>query len=217
MAEPLWKRLGYATEWKYRVAKAQEQGYSQAEYDRERRNQKAQAQGFTSDKSRRKYQRRVRGRSFEFETERFERLSFQSEERKKLKSTVLREWGLTEAQFNDIRRENRQWSAMNNGTRWASIQLYDSFLDGREDDWSEQRVGYILSYHAAMVNNRTNYDSLKDNKDWYKNGTLARKVGNASQYFYLVKYAKVMSVDEFEARYGRGAIVAANRQGRVKP
>lgn len=217
MADPKWRRLGYATEWQYRVARAKELGYSQAAYDRERREQRAQAEGFVSANSRARYKRRVKGRVFEHEYERFERLSFQSEERKKYKSTQLASWGVTEAQLNKIRSENRKWSAENAGTRWAAIQLYDEFVDGREADYSDDRIGYILAYHAAMVNPRKNYDSLKDNPKFYRNGPHARKVGNASQYYYLVKYAKVMSVDEFEARYGRGAIVAANRQGRVKP
>lgn len=215
MAEPLWKRLGYATEWKYRVAKAQEQGFSQAAYDRERREQKAQSQGFTSAAARKRYQSRVRGRTFEGETERFERMSFQSEERRKLKAVQLRRFGLSEAEFNTVRRENAAWSAANAGTRWASIQLYDEFIDGRENDWSDQRVGYILAYHAAMVNRKTNYEALPDNKNFYKNGPMGRKraprnQAGASQFYYLVKYGKKMSIDEFEARYGRGGIVAAN-------
>lgn len=217
MAEPKWKRLGYASEWKYRVAVAQEQGYSQAKYDRERREQKAQSEGFTSASARARYKRQVRGRSFEGETERFERMSFQSKDRKRFRDTQLQSWGLDEKAFDKIRSENRKWSAANAGTRWASIQLYDEFVDSRESDYSDDRIGYVLAYHAAMVNKRKNYDSLKDNPKFYRNGPQGRKIGNASQYFYLVKYAKVMSVDEFEARYGRGAIVAANRQGRVKP
>lgn len=217
MAEPKWKRLGYATEWKYRVAVAEERGFSQAKYDFERRTQKAQTEGFTSASARKRYRKQVQGRTFEGETERFERFQFQSKERKRFKELQLKKFGVTEEQFDKVRRENARWSATNAGTRWTAIQLYDEFIDSRDNDWSDQRIGYVLAYHAAMVNKRTNYDALKDNPNFYKNGPQARKRGNAAQYYYLVKYAKVMSVDEFEARYGRAAIVAANRQKEVKP
>ncbi len=212
---PLWKRLGFETEWKYRVAKAQEQGFSQAQYDQERRQQKARAEGFTSASSRKRFQAQMREKKPTGNEDYFYRLTFQSEERKKLRDVQLRRYGISAKRFDEIRAENRKWSAANNGTRWAAIQLYDEFIDDRENDWSDDRIGYILSYHAAMVNKATNYESLPNNPKHYKNGPIGRKKmeknrKGASQFFYLVKYAKVLSVDEFEARYGRGAIVAAD-------
>lgn len=136
-----------------------------------------------------------------------DRLEFQ-------KRKILQFFGISEKRFNEIRKENQQyhqeWGLLNR----PSIYIYDEGKDFDLDNWSEERVGYILAYNSAVVNSKTNfwsnqtkYKRVKDaNGKWRyikeferRNGKIITK---ANQYWYLVKYAQLMDAAEFGERYG---------------
>lgn len=172
-----------------------------------RANIRAKSEGFRNAKERREY----------LKTPRRNRDKFQ-------RDAILDYFGISLGRFNQIRRENRHWFDEYGMLQHSEINVYNMEIDEAVDDWSERRVGYIISFHAAVVNPRTNYDSLqrtwvRGNKKTGNKGYSQRRtddhgkiVTNASQYFYLVKYAQLMSVDYFESRYGRAAIVEALRK-----
>jgi hypothetical protein len=185
-----------------RAQRGQQRDYA-LEY--ERRNIRSQGRGFLSYSDERRYRTQAAKSTTALAPEAYQ------------KQRALHHFGISERKFNDVRRENKAWSRTNLSSQWTQINTYDERLDMEVHNWSINRVGYILAYHGAIVNPNTNYDSLKNNPKFYKRGPFARKLGNAEQYFYLVKYARIMQADEFEARYGRAAILAAYAQGEVKP
>lgn len=123
---------------------------------------------------------------------------------------VLAHFKISRAQFDRIRAANRKWDRENPSMQWTKINTYDRDVDANVHNWSQNRVGYILAFHAAIVNPKTNYDSLtKDGRRILKNG---KRVTNKSQFFYLVKYTNLMQVDEFEARYGATVVKEASTE-----
>ena len=128
------------------------------------------------------------------------------------KERVLAHFGITESQLTRIRSENRKYNYP--GVLYAVINTYNLDLDKAVHDWSMRRIGYILAFHSAVVNPKTNYESLtRDHKREIVNG---KPRTNTSQYYYLVKYTGYMSSDEFESRYGF-AVAREARRGEVKP
>lgn len=153
-----------------------------------RREQLARQRGFVSSSQERRVKKQgLTGKALE------------AQQRK----AMLKLFGMSEAQFNRIRKENRLWAREYPMLQYTAINTYDMAVDGAIHDWSEQRVGYIIYFHAAIVAPATNYDSLKPNPRYYKGGPYGRKEMTKEQFYYLVKYANIMSVNEYEARYGR--------------
>lgn len=143
------------------------------------------------------------------------------------RARILAHFGITKRRFDEIRRENRNWTQEYAQLQYSAINTYNAATDARIHDWSEQRVGYIIAFHAAIVNNRTNYESLQSRKKvkidgkWKSIGVRkldknGRPYMNASQFYYLVKYTNLMSQSEFEARYGMTALREA-REETLKP
>lgn len=137
---------------------------------------------------------------------------------------MLDEFGFTRAQFEAIRKENLryQWE-WNDHVPFSIgvINTYDELLDADVNNFSYHRVGYIISFHSAVVDPRTNYESIP--KRWnpkaYKNkegkwrGRMERItsrsgkiVTDANQFKYLVEFSNLMSIDEYESRYGMTAV-----------
>jgi hypothetical protein len=199
------------------------------------RKARAQQRGFTSprtEQNARRVQRGIPARDYQLEREReqirahgagldtvAEYRSYRRAQRQG--ESAERDWTLSyfhisKSKLDRIRRENRQWSNRYAQLQWTKINTYDTFKDSDVHDWSPMRIGYIISFHAAIVNPKTNYESLKDNKKFYKSGPYSRKMGNRSQFYYLVKYTNIESVDEYEARYGTNS-VPANGSGVPTP
>lgn len=213
-----------------------------AEYERRKAN--AKARGFTSPRTEGKARLASKGRTrdYAYERERAEqraqhegyfnaaqrrRLRKQSAEPKALellrRAEVLNYFGISYSAFERIRRANRQWSKQYAQLQWTAINTYDIDRDRDVHNWSEQRVGYILSFHSAIVNPKTNHDSLylapkgtpRDAHGRPLDRT-GKRITNESQYFYLVKYTSLMQVNEFEARYGTN-VTSTAKTGKVKP
>lgn len=204
---------GFTSPRTQRTARERERGttaFSRAE-ERARAELRAREEGFLSVADRRKW------RAYSKEHPRASRAAWE-------KRRILEYFGITEKRFNEIRRENRQYSDHYGALHFTAIYEYDEDIDADVNNWSEQRVGYIISFHAAVVDPKTNYDSLP--REWRRGyrklgikGHAERKtddhgklITNTSQFFYLVKYARIMSIDEFEARYGRSAIIKAYKE-----
>ena len=191
-----------------------------AEY--QRRKAAAQSRGFTSPRTEQNARRVSKGRpprdyALERERQRIRAegagLDTVAEYRSYMKAKAQGEaaekkwtldyFGLSEAKFNRMRRANRHYSNAYAQLQWTAINTYDVDRDKDIHNWSPMRVGYIKYFNEAIVDPATNYESLKDNPRYYKNGPFSRKQMNKSQYYYLVKYTNLYQVNEFEARYGR--------------
>lgn len=82
----------------------------------------------------------------------------------------------------------------------TAINTYNQDID-IDNDWSEERVGYVVSFYRAIVDPQTNYDSLL-NPDGSRKIRNGKPVTNRWQANLLVKYSGLMDLDEFEVRYG---------------
>jgi hypothetical protein len=212
------KARGFASPYAERKARAQARGYSsprternarerargvKRDYalERERANIRAQARGFRTLRDQARYNKAVRDDP-ELDVKKWQ------------KREILAYFGISERKFNEIRRANKLWAKEYPMLQWTAINTYDTYLDKETSNWSERRVGYILSFYAAIVNPKTNHDALyllggkKTDRDekgrpvFREGGQLKRRT-NKEQFYYLVKYANLMQVDEFESRYGR--------------
>jgi hypothetical protein len=196
------RQRGYASPYAMRKASMERRGVKR-DYalERERSDIRANAEGFRNRKERAQYRREAASQP-----------TLNKEQWQKQKT--LSYFGISERRFNAIRRENKLWAREYPMLQWTAINTYNIDIDMDTHNWSEQRVGYILSFFAAVVNPKTNYDSLtKGRKRIYdKNG---KKRSNKSQFYYLVKYTNLMQVDEFESRYGK-QIVKDAKSGKVE-
>jgi hypothetical protein len=212
MAEPGKSKYARANE------RAQAAGFTSAYAQRKAR---AQALGFSSPRTQRTASEKKRGtkRDYAVERENAERRArgrgfLNAKEQREYKKTggtnpakwqkarTLAYFGISESTLNRYRRLNRNWSNEYAMLQNTAINTYDRTRDADVHNWSPDRVGYILSFYGAIVNPKTNYDSLKDNPKWYPKSAIGRKIMTDTQYRYLVQYTNLFSVNEFEARYG---------------
>lgn len=204
---------------------AQSRGFTNAYAERKARST---ARGYSSPRTERTARENARGnpRDYALERERLNTLSRtrgfmnRSEENKFRKSgnpdkekwqqaRTLAYFGISKSKFDKIRSENRHYGTdAYVALQWSAINTYDLYRDKDLHNWSPDRVGYILSFNAAIVNPKTNYDSLKDNPKYVKGGLQGQKIMNASQFNYLVIYTNIYQVDEYEARYGTNSVSA---------
>ena len=64
------------------------------------------------------------------------------------KARTLKKFGLTVAQLNKLRRQNRDYSLKTKSPRL----LYNLALDEDVNNWSNERIGYIKNYNDVFVN-----------------------------------------------------------------
>lgn len=148
---------------------------------------------------------------------------------KTMKRFMLDEFGFTEREFEGIRKNNLDYQFnWNDKVPFAvgQINSYDELLDAALDDWSYRRVGYIISFNSAVVDPRTNYDNIP--KRWVKKaykdkngkwrGEMKRITSRSgkivtkdNQFWYLVEFSGLMSIDEYESRYGMTAVQRARQ------
>ncbi|QOI67152.1 hypothetical protein SEA_MUFFINTHECAT_8 [Microbacterium phage MuffinTheCat] len=201
----------------------------------EERKAKAVAKGFTSPRAERKASEARRGVKRDYRAEReaakrkaqaegfrsvsdrqkFKALKTEDPKARELfqKQRVLAHFGISESKFNKIRAENRKHNYA--GVLYAVINTYDLQRDKDVHNWSMNRVGYIVAFHAAIVNPKSNYESLT--RDFKREIVNGKPKTNTAQWYYLVKYTGYMSPDEFESRYGIAVVREATKQGEVKP
>lgn len=202
------KALGFATPYDRRKARAKERGFSSPRTERTASEQRRNTpRDYALERERATIRARSRG---------FKSLSEQRRYNKQAgtdKAKALAYFGISENKFNTMRRENRHWSKEYPQLQWTAINTYDIDRDKAVHDWSLRRVGYIVYFNRAIVNPKTNYDSVS--KPFYRpNGRKGRKMDlkNATpeqrdaQFNYLVQYTGLMQVDEFESRYGARAV-----------
>lgn len=202
---PIWERLGYATRNQYRNAQVakitnpntgkpftsyrQYRDFRAAELgrprdtqlERERADIRARRQGFRSARDRQEKNRR-----------RAAALAVPAE-------VTLAKYGLTRSQFDRMRSANRKY---NFDGAYSAANTYDLDVDRDLKNFSDERVGYIVSFYHAVVDKKTNYWSLYDKKTKRRKQEYGFPMTNVWQRKYLVDYAHIMSIDEFEARYG---------------
>lgn len=171
-----------------------------AEY--RRRQERARAAGFTGYAQQRRYRRSVQRQEV------LDVPSFQA------RDAMLKRFNVTLSEFNRMREANmaharpkfENWNPKGDAAKRkkkalaAAIRLneYDVDLDADIDNWSERRVGYITSFHRAIVDPRYSYRAWKDGAG----NSADRKRRNRYQADLLVKYAEIMEIGEFERRYG---------------
>lgn len=148
---------------------------------------------------------------------------------------ALASWGITEREFRMMLTRNAEYSFPDilgkkpkskvSKTRMhqaISANSYDMDFGNNNADWSDARIGYVVTFFHAVVDPRTNYDSLLDERGqrrFRRSGGKSFPVTNKWQQLYLTKYGRsvssrsgmraaylehagIMSVDEFESRYG---------------
>lgn len=209
------QELGFASPYERRKARAQQFGY-RTPY------QRSIYEARKAPDSKRAYARRVelsqqRGFASPYQEKKARALGLTGDELKTWqKSQTLKYFGITEARFNAMRKANRAWAKEYPMLQWTEINTYNmtkdpaspkwAFSDANVNNWSIRRVGYIVSFYGAVVDPKTNYDSLttKDGKRIYVDG---RPKTNAEQFRYLVEYTGIMQIDEFESRYGSMAMI----------
>lgn len=205
---PIWERAGFANRNQYRNAQVakltnpdtgkaftsyrQYRDYRAKELgrprdtalERERSDIRARAQGFASARDR---QRKNRMRAAALAVP---------------PSETLAKYGLTMNQFNRMRSANRRYQFHG---AYSAANTYDLSIDKDLKNFSDERVGYIVSFYHAVVDKKTNYWSLYDKKTKRRRQEFGFPVSNEWQRKYLVDYARIMSVNEYEARYGHFA------------
>lgn len=204
--QPIWERLGFANRNQYRNAQAAKLTNPNT------------GKPFTSYRQYRDFRAAELGRPRDYQEERFRadlrarRQGFQSakdrqeKNRKRAaalarpKSEALAAWGISEYQFNRMRKANRDYQYHG---AYSAANTYDLTIDKDLKNFSDERVGYIISFFHAVVDKKTNYWSLYDKKTKRRRQEYGYPVTNVWQRRYLVDYAHIMSPSEFESRYGR--------------
>lgn len=203
---PIWERLGYTTRNQYRNAQAAkitnpETGKPFTSY-RQYRDYRAKELGRPRDYQEERFRADLRARRQGYASARDRQLKNRKrrEDLARPKSEALSAWGITESQFNRMRAANRKYQF---DGAYSAANTYDLTIDKDLKNFSDERVGYIVSFYHAVVDKKTNYWSLYDKKTKRRRQEYGYPVTNVWQRRYLVDYAKLMSPSEFEARYGR--------------
>lgn len=222
------RKRDYAAEYARRKARDIEAGTTPAVRRKAREQAAGKQRDYALEQERREIRSRGRGFTGLAEQRKY-RAAGLPEEPKAIeawrRTNVLAKFGLTKREFDRIRTENRNFVNWYGRQHYNDINTYNMGFDQEIHNWTEERVGYIVSFHGAIVNPATNYDSLvtkKKGKDgkWSNTRKLTRNgkpLTNAEQFFYLVKYTGLMTVNEFEQRYGNRAISEARGMGVPNP
>jgi hypothetical protein len=177
----------------------------QARYAREKA--RAKARGFNSPYQERKYRKQAKAAS--------ERGEAPAPVSQFVKFATLAKFGITEDQFNRMRKANR--AHIPEGRAKASIiQKYRLGVDRQTKNFSTERVGYIVSYYYAVANDNTNFYSITPSRRFMYEGTARLRKWREWQARYLVMYAGIYDIDVFDSRYGDGSYVGSIGKGEKK-
>jgi hypothetical protein len=131
------------------------------------------------------------------------------------KVATLTRFGISETEFNRMRRANRQHTP-EGGAKASKIQHYNLGLDRKTKDWSIGRVGYIISFYYAVANQDTNFYSISPSRRHMYEGTARLAKWREWQARYLVQYGGILDEDVFDSRYGDGSYVGSIGKGERK-
>jgi hypothetical protein len=215
------RQRNYKAEYAARKARAQAKGYTspRTENAAKRVSKGLPARDYGLESERARIRRESTGVDTDAEYRAYKRARSQGEAAEK--AWTLAYFGISARKFDAIRRENRAYKdwLQKNGTAMASAA--NTYLEERDKDvhnWSPMRVGYIVSFHGAVVNPASNWDSLPENKGKGARPGSGIKKMNKEQFYYLVYYSGIMSVPYFEARYGHQVVIdALTTKGKPKP
>lgn len=138
------------------------------------------------------------------------------------RTVALAAHGVTLTEFNRMRRENlahtpegtRHDGRPRTDTLAAAIQQYRVDVGEDARNWSDARVGYVVSYNRAVVNPETNFyapegiERLKNPAETFYDPDHPKPVPvkvrrwTETQFLYLVRYGGFESIEEFDDRYG---------------
>lgn len=116
----------------------------------ERRKIRAQGAGFSSPRE--KTAQRKSGKSLE---------EWQRDK-------ALAKRGISQVEFQRIRRQNKSWAKEHNNKRLAAINKYNVKADAAIHDWSDDRVGYIVSFNAMTVGGEALRETKPSTGSWYR-------------------------------------------------
>lgn len=199
-SEPIWKRQGYSSRNQYRSAKAREQVNP------------ATGKPFTSYRQQRDYQARAAGRQRDYTRERAsaDRLAqsrgYASSNQERSVKNAAKKFDVSWDTFNTMRRANRKhWSEVQRGNLPKKFPIYlHTYKEPSKADIGKW-VGYIVSYYHAIVDEKHNWDSVRDESGRWEmadvDGTLRPK-SDIWWYRHFVIYSDKRSVDYYETRYG---------------
>lgn len=218
------RKRDYAAEYAKRKARDQEQGTTPGRKRSAQRQATGKGRDYELERERRETRARGRGYSSLNEQTAYRRTG--GEESKSAieswrRTTILAKFGISKRQFDTMRRENRDYVTWYGRQHYSDINHYNISIDQDIHDWSEDRVGYVVSFHGAIVNPASNYRSLGRKHVKKADGTettvratnrQGKPITNAEQYFYLVKYTGLFTTNEFEQRYGIRVVREARAQ-----
>lgn len=135
-----------------------------------------------------------------------------------LRAAALTRHGITVEVFDAMRRRNVAHTPEGTGKDGRpgsqlarQIQTYRMDVDEDDHNWSDARVGYIVSFFWAVSSPATNYWSLSlREREAYSFLPEPKLVDpkvrkwTEKEYVYLVRYGGFMDVEEFDNRYGDG-------------
>lgn len=203
--KPIWERLGYSTRNQYRNAQVAKiinpkTGKGFTSY-RQYRDFRAAELGRPRDTALERERADIRARSQGYRSarDRQEKNRARRAALSRSKSEALAAWGISATQFDRMRSANRKYEYHG---AYSAANSYDLDIDRDLKNFSDERVGYIVSFYHAVVDKRSNYWSLYDKKTKRRKQQFGFPMSNEWQRKYLVDYAKIMSQNEYEARYG---------------
>ena len=138
----------------------------QLEY--ERRRIRAEARGFRSPREETQYKAAQKGRE-----KKQTLVNYRRQQTAKLtrysKTKILKKYGISEYKLNQIRKQNRAFSLKEGGNRPRLIYNLDVDIDTQ--NYSDERIGYIVNYNQVFVNPKQN----KNKRDREKYARLIEK------------------------------------------
>lgn len=206
-SEPIWKRLGFTTRNQYRNAKA-----------RESINPRT-GKPFTSYRQQRDQQARERGRVRDYaaERERANRLSqtrgYPSASKERSVKAELKARGISYDKFNWMRNQNRKhWAQIHGASKNLPNDFPVDYHRYREPSEKSGKffTGYVISYYHAIVDEKHNWDSVRDDEGLWEMEIATDSAGDKLVpksdpwwYQWLVVYGQIVSANYYQARYGR--------------
>lgn len=204
---PIWKRLGYRTQWQYRKAKAQS------------RINPETGKPFTGARQERDQRARARGQQRDYAAERARRdqlaqsRGFPSSNRETALKRAAQKAGITFDTLNDMRRQNRKhWSQVQGGGLPKEFPLHIHRYREPKNASAARFVKYVQAYYHAIVDPNHNWESQLGEDGRWKMSEKRTSAGMAVTpdfdkwwYVYLVEAMEApeaYSEAYFEARYG---------------
>lgn len=163
---------------------------------RQERDYRAKAAGKPRDTS------RERQRSDELARSR----GYESANRERAVKNALKKWSVDYGMFNAWHRANRQhWQEVKRGNLPKKFPTYLHEYNPPKNASAPEWVGYIVSYYRAIVDEKHNWDSKRDDTGRWRmtevNGAIVPE-SDIWWYRHFVQYSNKQNVNYYETRYG---------------